>query len=97
MKNESVAIAVLKKRICSEKPIQRFCNDSCLHGGNQCAISMAIKSLEAIEKIKEIIIEEEHYEVSNSLENPHPNKADYDAVHADKFNRIWKVISDMQS
>lgn len=95
MENEAIAIEVLKKRICNEKPIQHFCNDSCMHGGNQCAISMAIKSLEAIDKIKDIIREEEHYEVSNSLENPHPNNADYNSIHADKFNRIWKVISDM--
>lgn len=60
-------------------------------------MEMAIKALETLEKIKGIIREEEHYEVSNSFENPHPNQADYDAVHADKFNRIRKAISDMES
>lgn len=50
-----------------------------------------------MERIKEIIKEEEHYEVSNSLENPHPNKADYDSVSADKFSRIWEVVSETES
>ena len=54
----------------------------------------AIKALEEISKIKDIIREEERYEVSNSFDNPHPHKEDYDAVHADKFNRIWKVVSE---
>lgn len=57
------------------------------------AIDMAIKALDTIEKIKDIIKEEEHYPVSNDMTEPHPNKADYDAVHAEKFNRIWKVIN----
>ena len=64
-------------------------SDKCLSG--------AIVATETIEKIKDIICEKEHYEVSNSIDNPYPNKADYDTVHADKFNRIWKVISDMES
>lgn len=54
-------------------------------------------ALETLEKIKDIIREEEHYEISNSIDNPRPNQADYDAVHAEKFNRIWKVISDAES
>ena len=58
------------------------------------AIDKAIKSIKTIEKIKEIIGEEEIYPVSNSLDNPRPNEQDYNKVHADKFNRIWKVISD---
>lgn len=61
------------------------------------AIDMAIKALDTIEKIKDIIREEEHYPVSNDSTEPHPNKADYDAVSADKFNRIWKVVSDAES
>lgn len=60
------------------------------------AFDIGIKALETIEKIKDIIREEEHYEVSNSLDNPHPNKADYNVVHTDKFNRIWKVISEAE-
>lgn len=58
------------------------------------AIDVAIKSIKTIDKIKEIIGEEEIYPVSNSLDNPRPNEQDYNKVHADKFNRIWKVISD---
>lgn len=53
-------------------------------------------ALAMIEKIKDIIREEEHFEVSNSIEIPRPNKADYDAVHAEKFNRIWKIISEAE-
>lgn len=60
------------------------------------AFDIGIRALETVERIKAIITEEEHYEVSSSLENPHPNKADYDEVHADKFNRIWKVISEAE-
>ena len=60
------------------------------------SLEMAMSALEAISKIKDIIREEERYEVSNSFDNPHPSKADYDAVHADKFNRIWKVVSEMK-
>ncbi len=55
------------------------------------------KSTDTIEKIKDIIKEEEHYPVSNSLSDPHPNEHDYNKVHADKFNRIWKVIADAES
>ena len=58
------------------------------------ALRCGVQSLSIIEKIKAIITEQEHYEVSNSFENPRPNKADYDAVSADKFKRIWKVISE---
>lgn len=58
------------------------------------AIDIANIALDTVEKIKEIITEVQHYEVSNSFESPHPNKADYDAVSADKFKRIWKVISE---
>lgn len=50
-----------------------------------------------LEKIKKIIREEENYPVSNSLTNPHPNEQDYNKVHAEKFNRIWNVISDVES
>lgn len=63
----------------------------------ETACVMAIKALYTLEKIKDIIREEEHYEVSDSIDNPRPNQADYDAVHAEKFNRIWRVISDVES
>jgi len=56
----------------------------------------AIKALETVKKIKEIIREVEHYEVSNSFENPHPNKADYDAVAADKYQRIWELVAEAE-
>ena len=62
----------------------------------ESACIMAIKALDTLEKIKDIVQEEECYEASNSIDNPRPNQADYDAVHADKFNRIWKVISDAE-
>ena len=65
-------------------------------GAPKIALDMAIQALETIEKIKEIITEEEHYEVSTSFENPHPNKVDYDKVQADKFKRIWKIISEAE-
>lgn len=61
------------------------------------ALDMASKSLDTIEKIKDIIREPERYEVSNSFENPRPNKADYDAVAADKYQKIWKVISEAEN
>ena len=63
----------------------------------ETACVMAIKALDTLEKIKDIIREEEHYEVSDSIDNPCPNQADYDEVHAEKFNRIWKIISDAES
>ena len=63
----------------------------------ETACVMAIKALDTLEKIKDIIREEEHYEVSDSIDNPRPNQADYDAVHAEKFNKIWRVISDVES
>ncbi len=65
-------------------------------GAPKIALDMAIRALETIEKIKEIITEEEHYEVSNSLEKPHPDKADYDEVQAAKFKRIWKVVAEAE-
>lgn len=60
---------------------------------NGIALEKGIKALETIEKIKEIIREEESYHVSTD----HPNQADYDRVSADKFKRIWKVVSDAES
>ena len=59
----------------------------------EAACVVAIKALDALEKIKNIIQEEEHYEVSDSIDNSRPNQADYDAVRADKFKRIWGFIS----
>lgn len=50
-----------------------------------------------MEQIKDIIRETEHYEVSNSLENPHPNQEDYNSVSANKFDRIWKVVSEAEA
>ncbi len=82
----------LRKHICVEKDGSISYSSDLVR-----AFEIAIESIGTIEKIEEIIREEEHYEVSNSFENPHPSKADYDAVHADKFNRIWKTISDMES
>lgn len=58
----------------------------------EAACVVAIKALDALEKIKNII-QEEHYEVSDSIDNSRPNQADYDAVRADKFKRICGVIS----
>lgn len=57
-------------------------------------LKKANSAMDTLDKIKEIIREEEHYPVSNSLSDPHPNEQDYNKAHADKFNRIWKVISD---
>ena len=54
------------------------------------ALRCGVQALSIVEKIKEIIREVEHYEVSTNR----PNQADYDAVSADKFQRIWKVISE---
>ena len=56
----------------------------------EAACVVAIKALDTLEKIKNIIQEEEHYD---SIDNSRPNQADYDAVRADKFKRIWGVIS----
>lgn len=61
------------------------------------ALRCGVQAINIVEKIKEIIREEEHYPVSNSLTDPHPNEQDYNKVHADKFKRIWKVISDAES
>lgn len=87
--NEKYAICVLKT----------IGNGLTLSNENdkESACIMAINALDTLEKIKEIIREKEHYEVSNSFDSPRPNQADYNAVHADKFNRIWKVISDAES
>lgn len=40
------AIERLKKRICCEKPIQHFCTDNCMHGVDECEVSMSIEALE---------------------------------------------------
>lgn len=61
------------------------------------AIDIANIALDTIDKIKDIIREEEHYSVSNDFNNSHPNKSDYDAVSADKFKRIWKIVSEMEN
>lgn len=63
----------------------------------EIACRVGIQAIDTIEQIKKIITEEEHYEVSNSLDNPRPNQADYDSVSADKFKRIWKVVSEAES
>lgn len=39
------AIETIVKKICCEKPIHNFCNDSCLDGPNRCPIDMAIQAL----------------------------------------------------
>lgn len=70
--------------------------DECSGDTLEKAIDVADIALDTIEKIKEIITEEEHYEVSNSIENPHPNEADYNAVQANKFKRIWKLLSESE-
>lgn len=67
--------------------------DDCSGDILEKAIDIANIALDTVEKIKEIITEVEHHEVSNSFENPHPNKEDYNATKADKFNRIWKIVS----
>ena len=56
------------------------------------ASDVATIALNALDKIKDIIREEEHYEVSTN----HPNKVDYDAVAANKFKRIWEVVSEAE-
>lgn len=33
------------------------------------------------------------YKLNGIYDNSRPNQADYDAVRADKFKRIWGVIS----
>lgn len=61
------------------------------------ALDIANIALDAMDKIKDIIREEEHYAVSNSVTEPHPNKSDYDATSADKFNRIWKIVLEAEN
>lgn len=56
----------------------------------ETALDVANIALDTLEKIKAIIREEEHYSVSTN----HPNQADYDAVAADKFRRIWKAVAE---
>lgn len=58
----------------------------------KAALNIATIALNALDKIKDIIREEEHYEVSTNR----PNKADYDVIAADKFRRIWKVVSEAE-
>ena len=95
LKNNESKIAIeldTKDAVCV---LETISNDSTLSNINnkKIACTMAIKALDTLEKIKNIIQEEELYEVSNSIDNPHPNQADYNAIRAEKFNRIWKVIS----
>lgn len=40
------AIERIKKRICCEKPVQHFCNDSCMHSSKCCEFALALKALE---------------------------------------------------
>lgn len=57
------------------------------------AIDIANVAIETVEQIKAVIEEEEHYQVSVNG----PNKADYDNVSADKFRRIWKIVSEAET
>ena len=44
------AIEEIRKRICCEKPVAHFCNDSCMYGEGQCPIDMAIQALKKEEE-----------------------------------------------
>ena len=57
------------------------------------AIDIANIALETLEQIKNIIKEEEHYQVTTDR----PNQNDYNSVSADKFRRIWKVVSESET
>lgn len=56
------------------------------------AIDIANIALETLEQIKNII-KEEYYQVTTDR----PNKNDYNNVSADKFRRIWKVVSESET
>ena len=43
---ENEAIEKIRRQICNEKGVQRYCKDNCMHGTEYCAYSMAIKALE---------------------------------------------------
>ena len=43
---ENEAIEKIRRQICNEKGVQRYCRDNCMHGTEYCAYSMAIKALE---------------------------------------------------
>ena len=53
------AIERLKKRVCCEKPVQHFCCDNCLHGIEECEISLAIEALE--NQVPKKLIYENHH------------------------------------
>ena len=52
MTNE--AIEKIRKQICNEKGVQRYCRDNCMHGIEHCAYSMAIQALEEIQPYRAI-------------------------------------------
>ena len=43
---ENEAIEKIRRQICNEKGVQRYCRDNCMHGTEYCSYSMAIKALE---------------------------------------------------
>lgn len=52
MQNE--AIKQIRKQICNEKGVQRYCRDNCIHGIEHCAYSMAIQALEEIPRYRDL-------------------------------------------
>ena len=51
---EIEAIEKIRRQICNEKGVQRYCRDNCMHGTEYCAYSMAIKALEEIQEYRAI-------------------------------------------
>jgi len=55
----------------------------------ESACLVAIKAIDTVERIKEIIREPYTLQVSTDR----PNQADWDRVSADKYKRIWEIVS----
>lgn len=51
---ENEAIKQIRKQICNEKGVQRYCRDNCMHGIEHCAYSIAIQALEEIQQYRAI-------------------------------------------
>ena len=51
---ENEAIERIRSGICNEIGTQRFCKDSCMHGIDKCAYSMAIQALKEIQQYRAI-------------------------------------------
>jgi len=65
---ESEAIKKIRKQICNEKGVQRYCTDNCMYGTEHCAYSVAIQALEEVQAYRAIGTIERFRELTEKAE-----------------------------